>query len=266
MESAQDYWAARAALDWQVELGADEALGETPVNRFELVDPPRAKAPLTAQDKPPANAALAAGQAQNTHLAALKIDPVAEAAKAAAAAQDLAELREALAAFEHCDLKRGARNLVFADGTAGARVMILAEAPDREGDREGKPFVGQSAALLGKMLGAIGLSLEESVYVGTVMPWRLLNQSGPSPEQVAMMRPFVARHIALAAPDIVILMGNLACDAVLGQRGITRLRGTWAEADGLPVMPMFPPETLMRQPELKRAAWADLLEIKARLG
>ena len=81
-----------------------------------------------------------------------------------------------------------------------------------------------------------------------------------------MMRPFVARHVALAKPDILILMGNIACDAALGQRGITRLRGTWGEAFGLPVMSMFPPETLMRQPELKRAAWADLLEIKARLA
>ena len=262
MESAQDYWAARAALEWQVELGADEALSETPVNRFELLEKPKAKAQANTQAK----AAVAAPQVQNIHVEALKIDAVAEATKAAEAAQDLGQLRGALERFEHCELKRGARNLVFGDGTLGARVMILGEAPDREGDREGKPFVGQAGALLGKMLGAIGLSLEDSVYASTVMPWRLLNQSGPSPEEIAMMRPFVARHLALAAPECVVLMGNIACDVVLGQRGITRLRGTWGEAYGLPVMPMFPPETLMRQPELKRAAWADLLEIKARLG
>jgi len=258
MESAQEYWAARAALEWQVELGADEALSEGPVNRFELVEKVKAK---------PASAKVeAAPHVQSGYVEAPKIDAVAEARTAAEQAQDLGQLRAALDRFEHCELKRGARNLVFADGAAGARVMILGEAPDREGDREGKPFVGQSAALLGKMLGAIGLSLEESVYVSTVMPWRLLNQSGPSPDEIAMMRPFVARHVALAKPDILILMGNIACDAALGQRGITRLSGTWGEAFGLPVMPMFPPETLMRQPELKRAAWADLLEIKARLA
>ncbi|MCV2892916.1 uracil-DNA glycosylase [Lentibacter sp. XHP0401] len=255
MESAQDYYAMRAALEWQVELGANEALSEAPVNRFELVEKVKAKPAVAA----------AAPQVQNVHVEALKVDAVAVARAAAEAAQDLAQLRVKLEGFEHCELKRGARNLVFGDGAADARVMIIGEAPDREGDREGKPFVGQANALLGKMLGAIGLSLEESVYATTVMPWRLLNQSGPSPEEVSMMRPFMARHVALAKPDLVILMGNISCDAALGQRGITRLRGTWAEAYGVPAMPMFPPETLLRQPHLKREAWADLLEIKARL-
>ncbi|WP_439109843.1 uracil-DNA glycosylase [Lentibacter sp.] len=254
MESAQQYWAARAALDWQVELGVDEALSETPVNRFELVDKPKPKP--VAEPNP---------HVQNVHIEAIKADPVAEASAAATAAQSLEELRAALERFEHCELKRGARNLVFGEGAAGARVMVIGEAPDREGDREGKPFVGQAASLLGKMLGAIGLSLEDSVYATTVMPWRLLNQSGPTPEEVAMMRPFMARHVALAKPEIVILMGNISCDAALGARGITRLRGTWGEAYGVPAMPMFPPETLLRQPQLKREAWADLLEIKARL-
>ena len=80
-----------------------------------------------------------------------------------------------------------------------------------------------------------------------------------------MMRPFVQRHVELAEPELVILMGNISCEAVLMKRGITRLRGTWAEAFGKPAMPMFDPEQLMRQPQLKREAWADLLEIKARL-
>lgn len=259
MESAQQYWAARAALDWQVELGVDEALGEAPVNRFELVDKPR-PAPTPSTGQSPHVQAV-----QTVHVEAIRADPVAEARVAANAAQSLEELRAALERFEHCALKRGARNLVFGEGAAGARVMVIGEAPDREGDREGKPFVGQAAALLGRMFGAIGLSLEENVYATTVMPWRLLNQSGPSPEEVAMMRPFMARHVALAKPELVVLMGNISCDAALGARGITRLRGTWGEAYGVAVMPMFPPETLLRQPGLKREAWADLLEIKARL-
>jgi DNA polymerase len=154
-ESALDTSAALAALEWQVELGAIDAVGDTPVNRYELP----AEAPGKPRPTVPAQAASAssaARQAPTAPAAGDGVDAVTLATKAAGAAQDLAALRAALAAFEQCDLKRGARNLVFSDGHPAARVMIVGEAPGRDEDREGKPFVGRAGQLLDRMLAAIG--------------------------------------------------------------------------------------------------------------
>ncbi len=255
MESALDFHTAKALLDWQIELGADEALCEAPVDRYALeVEKPKAKAKQTPQApvKQP------------------EVDPAAEARKAVQAAQDLLGLRAAMEAFDHCELKRGARQLVFSDGNPAARVMIIGEAPGRDEDREGRPFVGRAGQLLDRMLEAIGLDRtsdapETAVYITNVLPWRPPQNRDPKPEEIAMMLPFLERHVALANPDILILMGNISCQAGLGKRGITRLRGHWAEAFGKPALPMFHPAYLLRTPQAKREAWADLLEVKARL-
>ncbi|HSG57371.1 MAG TPA: uracil-DNA glycosylase, partial [Paracoccaceae bacterium] len=173
-------------------------------------------------------------------------------------------------AYEGCELKRGARNLVFADGTPAARVMIIGEAPGREEDREGRPFVGPAGQLLDRMLAAIGMARDaedtaQAVYITNVLPWRPPQNREPTPDEIAMLLPFVRRHVELAQPEILLVMGNSACDAVLGQRGITRLRGQWAEVWGLPVLPMLHPAYLLRTPAAKREAWADLLALQARL-
>jgi len=194
------------------------------------------------------------------------IDAVAAAQHAAAQAHDLAGLRAAMDAFEHCDLRRGARQLVFADGVPGAPLMIIGEAPGRDEDREGKPFVGRAGQLLDLMLAAIDRSRTVDTYITNVIPWRPPQNRDPSGEEIAMMLPFLQRHVVLAQPKALIVMGNIACDAVLGRRGITRLRGHWAQAFDLPVMPMLHPAYLLGQPEMKRHAWADLLEIRARLA
>ena len=251
MESALDFYSLRALLQWQVELGVDEAIGDEPLNRY---DAPT-KMPAPSETK------AAVAPAQGCEVA----DAVDAAQRAADGAGDLDALRAALAAYEHCELKRGARNLVFADGVAGARVMIIGEAPGREEDREGRPFVGRAGQMLDRMLATIGLSRDENVYITNVMPWRPPRNADPKPDEIAMMRPFMQRHVALAAPEIVILMGNISCLAGLGEKGITRLRGTWTGAWGKPALPMFHPAYLMRNPALKRAAWADLLEVQARL-
>jgi DNA polymerase len=220
--------------------------------------PPKATEPYVPQISEAERAAQASDAA------------VAEAQARAAAAGSLDALREAMAGYDHCELKRGARNLVFADGRAGARVLVLGEAPGREEDMEGRPFVGAAGQLLDRMFAAIGLSrdnpdLERALYITNVIPWRPPGNRDPSPDEIAMMRPFVERHIALAAPEIVVLMGNVPCSAVLGAKGILRLRGTWTTALGLPVMPMAHPAYLLRNPVAKREAWADLLEIQAKL-
>ncbi|PJE33950.1 uracil-DNA glycosylase, partial [Pseudooceanicola lipolyticus] len=192
-------------------------------------------------------------------------DPVAEAKAAAQAAGTLDQLRAAITAYDRCELKKGARNTVFCDGVPGSRVMLIGEAPGRDEDREGRPFVGRAGQLLDRMLDAIGLSRAENVYITNVMPWRPPQNRDPKPEEMAMMTPFLQRHVELAQPEILVLMGNVSCAAVLGRRGITRLRGSWSEVWGKPVLPMFHPAYLLRQAGEKKKAWADLLDLNARL-
>ena len=190
---------------------------------------------------------------------------VALAKAAAEGAGSLEELRQALGAYEHCELKKGARNLVFADGVAGARVMVIGEAPGRDEDREGRPFVGRAGQLLDRMFQAIGMGREESLYIANVLPWRPPQNRDPKPEEIAMMQPFLKRHVELAKPGFIVAMGNISCQALLGRKGITRMRGQWGEAWGRPVMPMFHPAYLLRNPAAKREAWADLLEVQAKV-
>ena len=249
------------ALAWQIEAGVTDAVGETPVDRYALPDrlPP---SPAAAPAAPPPAAPPPAP--------AVEVDPVAAATDAAAAAPDLAALRAALDAFPHCELRHGARQLVFSDGLPGARVMIVGEAPGREEDIEGRPFVGRAGQLLDRMFAAIGLARAapepaRALYITNILPWRPPQNRDPRPDEIAMMKPFVARHVALAAPDLLIAMGNISCQALLGKRGITRLRGGWTEALGLPCLPMFHPAYLLRTPSAKRDAWADLLDLAARL-
>ncbi len=251
MESALDYHTARALLDWQIELGATDAIGDAPVDRYALPDTAlKAKKPAAVQAAPEKPK---------------KVDPVAVAKAAAQNAGSLDQLRAAMDGFDHCELKRGARQLVFADGTPDARVMIIGEAPGREEDREGKPFVGRAGQLLDRMLAAIDLDRSQNVYITNVLPWRPPQNRDPKPEEIGMMKPFLERHVALAKPEVLVIMGNISCQAVLGKRGITRLRGQWDQALNLPVIPMFHPAYLLRQPQMKRQAWADLLELRAKL-
>ena len=258
MESHIDYYQAKALLEWQVELGCDEAMSENPVNRYEV--------PAVVA-KPVAKKSTSLTQAP---VIATEIDAVAVAQSASKGASNLTELQAALAAFSHCELKQGARNLVFGDGNPQARVMIIGEAPGRDEDIQGKPFVGRAGQLLDRMLEAItkgraAPEAKDAVYITNILPWRPPQNRDPEAQEIAMMMPFVARHVELVNPDVLVLMGNISCQAVLGRKGITRLRGTWTEALGKPVLPMFHPAYLLRNQAAKREAWQDLLALQARL-
>ncbi len=245
---------ALALLRWQMELGADEAIGEAPVNRYAAAE--------TAPPPPPAPVVEAAeGEAG---------DAVLVARRMAAGAADLQALREVLAAYDHCELKKGARSLVFADGSPAARVMIVGEAPGRDEDLQGLPFVGRAGQLLDRMFEAIGMGRAHpdagrALYITNVLPWRPPENRDPAPGEIAMMLPFLRRHVELVGPEVLVLMGNHSCQALLGRKGITRLRGQWTEALGRPALPMFHPAYLLRNPAAKREAWHDLLMLQARL-
>ena len=247
-----DWHNALAALEFQIACGADEAILDAPVDRASVAEVQKSVAPVVPE------APVA------------EIDTVAISRAAAEAAVDLVALRAAMEAYEHCELKRGARQLVFSDGQPGARVMIIGEAPGRDEDIQGKPFVGRAGQLLDLMFRQIGLGRENpdkeaALYITNVLPWRPPQNRDPQPDEIAMMLPFLKRHVELSGPDLIVAMGNHACQALLGRQGITRLRGKWAEALGKPVLPMFHPAYLLRNPAAKREAWADLLSIQARL-
>ncbi len=268
MIDSLSYDDALAALAWQVELGADEALLDHPVDRFDLPAPVAtttgaAAAPAPAMARPPLTSATPVQHATPD------ADGIAIARQVAEAAGSIATLHAALAGFEHCELKRGARGLVFADGHPSARVMVVGEVPGRDEDEAGKPFVGAPGQMLDAMFAAIGLDRraegENGLYLTDVLPWRPPQDRLPRPEELAIMAPFLRRHIALAEPDVLILMGNHPCAALLDRRGIARMRGTWEVVLGVPALPMLHPGDLLKTPIAKREAWADLLVVKARL-
>ncbi|WP_372800072.1 uracil-DNA glycosylase [Paracoccus seriniphilus] len=258
---------ALALLEWQVEMGADEAMLDAPVDRFELA--PRSRAADTPVMPPLQMQAPAVASPQPSVQDDLQAK-VAEAESLAAQAQSLEALAAAQAGFDGIELKKGARNFCFADGNPKARVLILGEAPGDEEDRQGRPFVGQAGQLLDRMFEAIGLSRQEvdaekALYITNVLAWRPPGNRDPSNDEISLSMPFVRRHIELVSPDLVVLMGNVPCQAAIGRRGILRLRGQWTQAFERPALPMTHPAYLLRTPVAKREAWADLLSLSARM-
>ncbi|WP_043540338.1 uracil-DNA glycosylase [Salinarimonas rosea] len=273
-----------ALVDLDVAAGVDCALDETPHDRFAEAARQREEArredarprPAVADPRPapPRERPQPAAERAPARPAVFPdaLDPGSAAASAralAAAAEDLPALERALAGFEGCALKASARSLVFADGTPGARVMIVGEAPGADEDRTGIPFVGRAGQLLDRMLAAIGLARTD-VYIANVVPWRPAGNRTPTPQEVAACLPFTRRQIALADPDILVCMGAPATQHLLGVReGITKVRGRWLDYDTgvrtIRALPMLHPAYLLRQPLQKRLAWRDLRTLRAAL-
>ncbi len=278
-----------AALEWQLEMGVDEAIGDVPVDRTQLPAAQPKVAPVSAPAPPATTPVARSSQPAHSDRSAATTSQAVPAGVANPAGQDdskdarevaramaancddLDALRSAIGVFEFCDLKNGAQNLVFSDGNAAARVMIVGEAPGRDEDKIGRPFVGKAGRLLDRMFECIGLSRASTepasaLYITNVTPWRPPSNRDPTPAEVEMLMPFVEKHVELAAPEILVLMGNTACSGLLGRKGITRLRGNWTTALGRPVMPMFHPAALLRDGLKKRDSWSDLLMIEERLA
>ena len=257
-----------ATLNWLVEAGADEALADAPVNR--LV----AKAAVPQMPAPaPRPSAAAPRPAAPTRAAAAPViesDAISTAQAMAAAANTLEELKAALEAFDGCGLKRTATNTVFADGVATGGIMLIGEAPGRDEDRVGKPFVGRAGQLLDKMLASIALDRKTNAYITNVINWRPPDNRDPTPEEAAACLPFLRRHIELAQPKVMILLGAVAARHVVGvNEGIMKLRGRWLDyrvGDHMvPLMPTLHPAYLLRQPAHKKLAWRDLQAVAAKM-
>jgi DNA polymerase len=191
------------------------------------------------------------------------------AREAARSAPDLETLRSILDRFEGCALRATASRLVFADGNPAARVMLIGEAPGREEDLEGLPFVGRSGKLLDRMLAAIGLD-RSSVYIANIVPWRPPGNRTPTPQETAICLPFILRQVELVNPDILVCLGNPSTQTLLGTKeGITKTRGRWfkfnAGSREIRAIPSYHPAFLLRSPLQKRFAWRDFLAIRKAL-
>ena len=275
-----------AMLRYQFEIGIDEALldfpdaSASPVKLSEFLAPANMTVNLPAQI--PADPIIGSMLENTTKLAPVQNGSRAEAPAVAARPPSgnitdlskitsLADLRACLAALDDCPLKNTASNLCFADGNPGARVMIIGEVPGRDEDRMGVPFVGLAGQLLDKMLASICLD-RASAYLTNMLPWRPPGNRAPTTEEFAMLTPWLFRHVQLAKPDFILLLGGAAAKLVLGSKdGILKLRGKWRDidfGDGVirPTLASLHPAYLLRSPAQKRFAFDDLLMLASRLN
>lgn len=269
-----------ADLAWLVEAGADEAVLEVAVNRFSqkasTAPVPKTPAPAASRAIPVASPPHAGERRAFPHEnkaapTGAYTDQIGAALDIAAKCNTLDELRAALEAFDGGALKKNSTHTVFADGNRNARIMLIGEAPGRDEDRAGLPFVGRAGKLLDKMVAPIGLSRAENFYITNVLPWQPPGNRDFGLEEAAMCLPFLRRHIELKSPDVLLLLGRIAVKNVLGRtEGIMSLRGKWFEyhVNGrmIPALCTLHPAYLLRRPIDKKLAWRDMqsFETKAK--
>ena len=270
---------ALAQLSWQVEMGADESISDIPVDRF------AATAARLAQRQPAAEVAVP--EKIRTPLVQPAQPPIArppvpndeaerDARKIAASCETLAFINQALETFDACPLQRTASNLCYFDGNPDARIMFIGEAPGRDEDIQGKPFVGRSGQLLDKMLKAIGLDRNSddpatAAFITNVIYWRPPGNRKPTEAETLMCLPFVERTIELQAPEVIVCLGATPMQRLTGRTdGILKSRGRWREVEiagrKIPLMATLHPAYLLRQPAQKRLAWRDFLQVGKRLS
>jgi uracil-DNA glycosylase family 4 len=289
MAISQDITDIVALIDWYRSMGVDCALSDTPTDwlargavapgaGFQWPTDGDQTGGAAEQDSgQPASPALArtpsaprydARSRPQTPFAASEAET--EARRVARTADTLDALGESLAAFDGCSLKATASKLCFYRGAPRARLMLIGEAPGRDEDLAGKPFVGRAGRLLDKMLKAIDLG-EDDVHITNVVYWRPPGNRTPTPQEALACRPFLERQIELVGPEFIVALGGSAAKEVLNaSEGIMRLRGKWREihigGKTLPAIATLHPAYLLRTPAAKQLAWQDLLSIKTKLG
>jgi uracil-DNA glycosylase family 4 len=287
----------RALLDFFVGAGVDAVLEEAPVDRFTAEareprftshapagepspspQPRQPRAPsggagdvtANARSRPSPPPSLPGGEGKGGRAPPAPDAAIMAARQAAASAASLDALRAILERFEGCALRFTAKQLVFADGNPQARVMFVGEAPGREEDIAGLPFVGRAGQLLDRMMAAIGLD-RTAAYIANIVPWRPPGNRTPTPQETQICLPFIKRQIELADPDILVCLGGPSAAALLGMTdGIRRFRGRWrAYHTGrreIRAIATFHPAYLLRTPLEKRFAWRDFQAIQAALA
>jgi uracil-DNA glycosylase len=253
-------------LAFYLEAGVDCALADEPVNR--LAEPESVASPTPREPAPPRpvkEVTVAAPAVPRSEMTVAPEAAIASAREAARSAPTLEALRAILENFDGCALRHTATRLVFADGNPQARVMFVGEAPGRDEDIEGLPFVGRSGKLLDRMIGAIGLDRSKA-YIANVIPWRPPGNRTPTPQETQICLPFIQRQIELVNPDVLVTLGNPSTQALLGTReGIMRTRGRWFDYDTgtrvIRAIATFHPAYLLRSPSYKRMSWQDLRAI-----
>lgn len=283
-------YSPRELLLWYKDAGIDLALGDEPVDQFALSK----ELALTRKKQTPKNTVLenvsrpnelgtqsighrgtsvpqsvilATGQASSAAMP--DENAVNEARQSAKTASSISDLRETMAGFKGCNLHLNAKNMVFADGNPAADIMLIGEAPGRDEDIQGLPFVGRSGRLLDSMLAAIKLE-RENIYLTNIIPWRPPGNRTPTVQEIEICRPFIERHIDLVSPKLIIILGGAAAKILLNStQGIVKLRGRWKTYEmadrKIDAMTMFHPANLIDHPAQKKMAWQDLLKIKQKL-
>ena len=250
-------------LVWYTDIGMTVAIGDNPIDHTK---PPPKIIPVSRENPRKLTQADPLPTTPATPRAAVNTTAIA------AACNTLDDLRQAILAFDGCDLKMTATNTVFCDGNPKAKVMVIGEAPGADEDRQGRPFVGLSGQLLDKALSSIGLTRNENVYISNIIPWRPPGNRTPTPHEVALCEPFIKRHIELLAPEILILVGGVPTKSILNtNEGITRLRGKWhtyhpeGSAKPMKAMATYHPAYLLRSPGQKAFVWKDLMMVEDEL-
>ena len=255
-------------LKWYVECGVNETISDNEINWFEennnIVINQLVNAKTSTSFKPTEKSVTKQPLATNKEI-------IESAEKLALASTTLDDLKAAILSFEGCSLKKTASNTVFSDGNPESDIMLIGEAPGAEEDRTGKPFVGEAGQLLDKMFAAINMNRVDDFYVANVLPWRPPGNRKPTEAECDVCLPFLKRHIELFNPKMIILIGGTSASALLNvQTGITKLRGKWLEYSlgerKIPIIPIFHPAYLLRQPHFKKQAWHDLLAVKEKIG
>lgn len=216
-----------------------------------------------------ANISAPPGSAGNGSAVVPDAETVGSARSAASSAKSLEDLRNILSGFDGCNLRLTAKNLVFGDGNPNARIMFIGEAPGREEDIQGVPFVGRSGHMLDRMLNAVKLD-RSNVYIANVVPWRPPGNRTPTPHETEICRPFIQQQIELIDPELVVFLGAASAKTLSGARdGIRKLRGRWLTYTGLQkqrrAIATYHPAYLLRSPAEKRYAWRDMLKIRREL-
>jgi uracil-DNA glycosylase family 4 len=278
-----------ALLAWYRDMGVDHAVGDSPVDWLsrgdrapghgfapvsaEVAAPPATAAPprpAPGSTMPPPRPAPPPAAAPRQFPATAPDAAVMSARSQAREARTLADLGATLAGFDGCSLKATAKSLCFYRGAAQARLMLIGEAPGRDEDLQGKPFVGRAGQLLDKMLASIALT-EENVHITNIVYWRPPGNRTPTPQEAQVCRPFLERQVELVAPDVVVLLGGAAAKHIFDvPEGIMRVRGKFRDvtigARTVRALATLHPAYLLRTPAAKRLAWRDLLTVKAALA